>query len=87
VSKGLYSSLDFRDDGLTDDQVQAMARRQFGLSLVVGLALLVAAVAIGSRAAEVAPADIAAQHRIIITHPETSRFEIGQPFLGAKARG
>ncbi len=80
-------TLDFRDDGLTDDQVQATARRQFGVSLVVGLALLAAAVAIGSRAAEVAPAEVAAQHRVIIAHPQTSRFDIGQPLLGAKARG
>ncbi len=73
MSKGLDMALDFRDDGLTDGEVQAMARRQFGVSLVVGLALLVAAVAIGSRAAQVAPADVLTCSRIIITHPEGVR--------------
>jgi hypothetical protein len=87
VSKGPDTTLDFCDDALADDQVQAMARRQFSVSLVVGLALLLAAVAIGSRAAQVSPAEVAAQHKIMITHPETPRFDIGQPILDAKARG
>jgi hypothetical protein len=87
VSDGPYTTLDFCDDALADDQVQAMARRQFAVSLVVALALLLAAVALGSRTAGVSAAEVAARHRIVITHPETPRLEIGQPVFGAKARG
>ena len=87
MSEGPYATSDFRDDALADDEVQAMARRQFAVSLVVGLALLLAAVAIGSRTAAISPAEVAAQHRVVITHPEVQGLEIGQPMLGAKARG
>lgn len=85
MSEGPYMAPYFCHDALADDQIQAMARRQFGVSLVVGLALLIAAAAIGGGAAHVAPAEVAAQHRIM--HPEAPRFDLGQPIFGAKARG
>jgi hypothetical protein len=85
MSEGPYMAPYFCSDALADDQVQAMARRQFGVSLVVGFALLIAAVAIGGGAAQVAPAEVAAQRGIV--HPEGPHFEIGQPIFGAKARG
>jgi hypothetical protein len=85
MSEGPYMAPYFCHDALADCQIQAMARRQFGVSLVVGLALLIAAVAIGGGAAQVAPAEVAAQHRIL--HPETPHFDIARPVFGAKARG
>jgi hypothetical protein len=85
MSEGAYMAKYFYSDASADDEVQAMARRQFGVSLVVGLTLLVAAVAIEGRAAQITHSEFAAQSRI--AHPEATHFDIGQPVFGAKAPG
>jgi hypothetical protein len=82
MTEGPYLAPYHPNDALADDEVQAMARRQFAVSLVVGLALLIAAVAIEGRAAQVAPAELAAQERTL--QPEARHFEIGQPIFGTK---
>jgi hypothetical protein len=85
MSEGPYLAPYFCSDALADDEVQAMARRQFGVSLVVGLALVIAAVALGGVASQTSRADIAPQHRV--THPDAARVDIGQPMFGTKVRG
>ena len=85
MSRGPYVGVDIWSGALVDDQIQAMACRQFGVSLAVGLALLIAAAAIGGRGVQVTPPEVGSQHRVI--HPEAPRLEIGQSVLGAKARG
>jgi len=85
MSKGADMAPYFDGDALAGDEIQAMARRQFGVSVVVGLALLVAALAIEGRAVQTMHSEFAAQSRI--AHPEAPRFDIGQPVFGGKARG
>jgi hypothetical protein len=57
VSEDLHLAPYFCDDALDRGEVQTMARRQFGASLVVGLAFLAAALLVGLNAShETAPA-------------------------------
>jgi hypothetical protein len=70
MGEGLNSAPHFYED------VQATARRQFGVSIVVGIALLAAATFIGSRPAPLAPAAVAA-HRLIV-QPEARPSEVGR---------
>jgi hypothetical protein len=48
-----------------DGPVRAMARRQFGISLVVGFALLAVAGIVAMQSAHQTPAEVASRHRII----------------------
>jgi hypothetical protein len=62
-------------EGEADDAVHEMARRQFGMSLAVGLALLAGAGLMAVRVGPQAPAnsvEMAARHRIIrVEAPQT----------------
>jgi predicted secreted protein len=71
-------------DDSADRALQAMARRQFKASVIVGLALLVVAALIAVQAPQVAPARISAQHKI--TRPEAPRVDTAQP-VGEKNPG
>jgi hypothetical protein len=64
------------DEGLADADIQAMARRQFGVSVVVGLALLAVVALIAMRTSNFAPAEVTAHHRIVL--PESSPVETAQ---------
>jgi hypothetical protein len=76
---------DALDAGLADSAVQDMARRQFGFSLAVAFALLVAAGLAAVKGVHVEPAQMTAQHRII--RVEAPRMEMAQPILHATPRG
>jgi hypothetical protein len=65
--------------------VQDMARRQFGFSLAVALALLAAAGMAAVKGVHVGPAQMTAQHRII--RVEAPRVEMALPVLTAIPRG
>jgi hypothetical protein len=68
MTEGGYSfDDDAFDDGLGDASVQAMARRQFSVSLAVALAMLAAAglAVVGERPA--APIEMVARHDVIRT--------------------
>ena len=58
------------------EDVQAMARRQFGVSIVVGIALVAAAMFVGSMPAPLMPAGVAV-HRGIV-QPEAPPSDIGR---------
>jgi hypothetical protein len=66
------------------EEVQTMARRQFGVSIVVGIALVVAATLIGSRPTPPLAAATAG-HRLVV-QPEAPVFDIGRAG-GSQTRG
>jgi hypothetical protein len=69
-----------------DDAVQAMARRQFGVSLVVAFALLAIAGLAAAQAPRNAPAQqMAARHKII--RVEAPQFVVAQPAAPAMTKG
>ena len=80
-----YFDEDTADEGLADGAVQDMARRQFGFSLAVAFALLVAAGLATVKGVHVEPAQMTAQHKII--RVEAPRMEMAQPILNAVPRG
>jgi len=80
-----YFDEDALDVVSADSAVRDMARRQFGVSLVVAFALLVAAGLASVKGIHVAPAEMTAQHKII--RVEAPRMEIAQPTLKATPRG
>ncbi len=73
------------DEGLGDTSVQAMARRQFGLSLAVALAMLAAAgiALVGERHA--APIEMAARHDVI--HADAPNAAVARPAPIEATRG
>ena len=85
MSDGGYS---FDDDASDADfggaSIQAMARRQFGVSLVVGLAMLAVAglAVVGER--HPAPLEMAARHNVI--HAEAP-VAVAQPAPSEASRG
>jgi hypothetical protein len=85
MTEGGYFDEDAFDAGLTDGAVQATARRQFGVSLAVALAMLAAAglAVVGERHA--APVEMAARHKIMRAEPP--RVEVAQPAPFAATRG
>ena len=74
-----------RTDVLASDEVQAMARRQFGALVVVGLAFFAVTALIGVRASQVAPSETTARHATM--QPETRHLDIAQPNPGRSTRG
>jgi predicted secreted protein len=67
------------------DDVRAMARRQFKVSVIVGLAALGAAALIFVCSPRPAPTGATAQHRIM--PPEAPRLDTAQPTAGRSPRG
>jgi hypothetical protein len=65
MSDGRYFDDENADAGVADRAVNVMARRQFGISLIVGLALLAAAglMAVGAR--HETPVGMVARHPIV----------------------
>jgi hypothetical protein len=84
-ARALAAPLAHQPDGLTDNDIQAMARRQFRVSVAVGLALLGAAALILVRTPRVGPAAISAHHKIM--RPETPRLDTADPTAGRVPRG
>jgi hypothetical protein len=76
-----YFDEDPIEAGIADSDVRSMARRQFGISLVVGFALLAVAGLIAVRATPGAPVEMAARHRIIKI--EAPQSEFAQPAQAA----
>ena len=69
----------------SDAAVQNMARRQFGMSLAVGFALLAVAGVTVMRASHQAPLQATAQHKIIrVEAPQT---QMAEPALAAPTKG
>jgi hypothetical protein len=85
MTEGGYFDEDAFDAGLADGAVQAMARRQFSVSLAVALAMLAAAglALVGER--HTAPVETAARHNIIRAEPP--RLEVAQPAPAPATRG
>jgi hypothetical protein len=72
-------------ENAVDGAVQDMARRQFGMSLAVGFALLAVAGVTVLRGSHEAPMQATAQHRIIrIEAPQT---QMAEPALAAPTKG
>ena len=73
--------------GQPDDysDVQAMARRQFKLSVIVGLVLLGAAALLAVRSPRLAPAGGTAHYKIM--RPEAPRLDTAQPIARRLSRG
>jgi hypothetical protein len=80
-----YFDEDAREAALDDDVVQEMARRQFGISLVVAFALLAVAGVATVKGIHAAPAEMTAHHRII--HVEAPQTEMAQPSVSATPKG
>jgi hypothetical protein len=80
-----YFDEDALDASLADNDVQDMARRQFGFSLAVAFALLVAAGLAAVKGVHVEPAQMTAQHKII--RVEAPRLEMAQPVVNTAPRG
>jgi hypothetical protein len=85
MTNARYFDEDALDDGSADKAVQDMARRQFGFSLAVAFALLVAAGMAAANGIHAGPAQMTAQHRII--RVEAPRVEMALPALTAIPRG
>lgn len=81
MTAGRYFDDDCPDLGLSDGAVNAMARRQFAISLIVGFALLAAAGFMALGVVHEKPAGMAARHDIV--GAETSRTEVAQAALKA----
>jgi hypothetical protein len=83
-----YFDEDAYDADAGERDVQAMARRQFGISLVVGFALLIAAGLTAVTTLHAAPApsvEMTARHKII--RIDAPRIEVAQPALNSLPRG
>jgi hypothetical protein len=65
------------DAAADDGEVRAMAHRQFGISLVVALALLATAGLIAMNSPHGAPFEMTARHQI--SRPQAPQFELAQP--------
>jgi hypothetical protein len=88
MSDARYFDEDAYDAPVSDSDVQAMARRQFGISLVVGFALMVAACLMAVTTLRAAPAssvEMTAHHKII--RIDAPRIEVAQPAQNALTRG
>ena len=68
-----------------DDEVQTMARRQFRVSVGVGLVLLAVAALILVFAPAGVPAAITARHKVM--PPEAPRLDTAEPSAGRVPRG
>lgn len=73
------------DAGAADYAVRAMARRQFGVSLVVGFALLAVAGLIAVQSPRGASTQTAARHRIVM--PQAPQVEFAAPMAQAPTKG
>ena len=79
MSDAWYFDEDYRETSLADSAVQAMARRQFGISLVVAFALLAAAALTAVRASHETSAEMAVPHKVV--QVDAPRMEIMRPLL------
>jgi hypothetical protein len=68
-----------------DDELRAMARRQFRVSVAVGFILLAVAAMILVRAPPGAPAAATARHKVM--PPEAPRLDTAAPSAGRAPRG
>lgn len=88
MSDAPYFDEDALIEGEADQAVHEMARRQFGVSLAVGVALLAIAGLMAMETARQAPADaqMTARHRIIVpaAAPQT---ETAQPVQHTLTKG
>jgi hypothetical protein len=73
-------------EGEADAAVQDMARRQFGISLVVGFAMLAVAGLAVMRASHEAPVQTVQQHHRII-QPQPAQTEAAEPAPVAPTKG
>jgi hypothetical protein len=88
MSDARYFDEDAYEVPASDQDVQAMARRQFGISLVVGFALMAAACLMAVttlRAAPAASVEMTAHHKII--RIDAPRIEVAQPVQNSLTRG
>lgn len=69
MTEDLYLAPYFCDDALASGDVQRMARRQFGASIVVSLAFVALMALIGARTAQFAPPAPPAPHAAMQSAP------------------
>lgn len=79
MTKVRYFDEDAFDAGMADGAVQALARRQFCVSLAVAFALLAAAGLMIVRERHQTPVEMAALHKIM--RAEAPRMEVAQPMM------
>jgi hypothetical protein len=80
-----YFDEDASDAGLVDSDERDMARRQFGVSLVVAFALMAVAAVTAMENIRKAPVERTVRHKII--RIEAPRIEVAEPALDPAIKG